>query len=818
MKQDKSCVIILMTALYKYGPKKFPSKSKYPRLFIIPYSGHCNHDELKEFVRTIKPHTVLPIVLHRTDQPCSVIPKSIFDSCGKVDKPSSCVNEKECEKRIEKSNPFVLVPRLQVSPLRLKRINGSFCPTSAITPVERRSPRSSVVTHACECVSDKASSKDRSEVSTETVNTSLSLRPNTRLSSTSALAVEKERSLKKSTNNTHSLLQLPSSSNATLLPANVIATENERSPKKNINVSIIRSINRSFKYGHPPASSSPNSHARLSAANVSVTEEKRNTRKSTSKEYPPQSVEVHANVVETVQSLSPNAACPSERHPTANENEQPVVYSLNNFVVGGEPNLNEVVTPLRETESEEPLSKNEMGAENIPVFYFPNEMVVGGVPDLSEAVTPPLQEIEREKSRRKNKIDAANMAELEDPNRTTASSPDSCFIREESRNVLLDSVSPHVAQNEENVTDEIPLTLQLRNEDIHSIRKVCRDMLLGPTFPRIYQREEHVEEIPSAASLGSEVAFCENDYMIEDYVIEESIPSTGNICPGREANLLSSKHSNEEAVEADSADSNMEVVDTREPASMCKVVSDTPGIESTTASELPRFSNNSENSLPLRTFERILNTTNSSESSYNRLFSSMEKDVISVSVTVNANHQSSISDFQPVGAKRNRSEDDVTLFELDERVSGRANVTDPASKNTTTVEGGSTSESNEDDSCVLVESSHPINNSSHSLARASPDERLRGTVDADQSDSDDCLVVCEYMQGMETPVYVPFDRASKRMRLDRMYRSRKNDRFVNAIFFHYMKSCPDEMSNLAFDHWNFLSKCNIFSHSAYKRA
>jgi len=125
----------------------------------------------------------------------------------------------------------------------------------------------------------------------------------------------------------------------------------------------------------------------------------------------------------------------------------------------------------------------------------------------------------------------------------------------------------------------------------------------------------------------------------------------------------------------------------------------------------------------------------------------------------------------------------------------------------------STSERSEDDCCQIVETDGAVCNSSQ-LVVASAAQLVNGFDGGDLSDSEDCMVVCEYR--LENAVHVPVGRPSKRLKLDSTCRSRRNERFVNAIFFHYMKSYPEEVGSLPLDHWDFLSKCNIFLHSAYR--
>lgn len=937
-----------MTAVYKYGPKKFPSLSKYPRLYIIPYSGHCNHNELKEFVRTIRPHAVLPVVRPRREQKCSIIPKSILDLCGKVDEPSG-VCEQDRDTFIVKSNPTVLIPKLQVSPLRLKRINGSYCPTSTITP--QKNPPTE--TRVCECVTD-VTRKD-SEVPAEAGNS----RPYTRSS----------------------------------------AAEKEQNDGKSINVSIIRRV----KVVDSSHASVPTS-TRLASSNISADEERQSS--STENPHP---IEVNVSVIECVQPLSPEG--PSDRpadnescvtHP-ADRNESPVIFSPNHPEVSEELNLNDVVTPPRHTQSPEPLDQSDTDAD-MPEFSSPSKLDAVERADLSEAVTPPLREIERRSQGKRR--DLSKMPELDDPNGTTAN-PANC-PREESGNMLdshanqvladiidemplsmrlqnanvsldshcanqpedngvdelslsqrlrnidesldshranqtkdnvvdemsgslrmeSDSASLNSCENQTNDdVDELPLTLRLQNVDIRSIREDCRNVLLGSSFPHIFQKEEPAEEAPKAGR-ANDSAFCSSDYVIEEYVIEETIAGSRTTSPSNETDLPPN-HSNDKALDPDSAESRVEVssevVDTHETASVeavseaaikstsseaphnsspvqppieqppnsspvrtepspspprisseippnsspmrisserppslspARISSELPPESSPVRTEQPHNSppqrteqphnsspqrteqphnsspqrteqphnsspqrteqpHNSSpqrtelpaNSSPVRTPAGILSPAIASESPHNRIFSPTE-DVISVSVTVDPNPTN--SSVGRVREKRPRSEDDA--FELDEEVSARIIDSDPASENPVLADGGSRCENVEQDSCVLVETRSPVANSSHSVAPAADD--LGGS---DQSDSDDCMVVCEYMRGAETPAREPFARATKRLRLDTICRPRRNDQFVNAIFFHYMKSRPQEMSKLPFDAYKCVSGINIFSHPAYKR-
>ncbi|KAK7585833.1 hypothetical protein V9T40_000012 [Parthenolecanium corni] len=724
LKKDKSCVIILLTAFYKYGPCRIPSKLlKCRRLNIIPFSAHCNHAELKDFVRAVRPQAVFPVLrknsLKNSNLSCSIIPQSIYDLCAKADEPSLEVDEaipgadvldagveepnvrvtepstgveepgsgfdKKQLKERANWNPIVLIPKLQVStpqlqvstpqrqvsPIVIMKVNGSYRSSSSTSSDEKRRPR---LPAACSCATDAACPKkvsktvDSSSSTTPTLSsttptlssttptllsttptllsttpTLLSTTPT--LSSTITSAVNQEQSPKKSTNNTGPSSLVPSSPNARFSSANASAVNlNRRLPfpprGQLFNVSVIPK--KLLNNTHPPMpSSSPHeisrsarnspaqkerslakrkiiellpepvpssSNAKLPSANVLAAQEKPSPIKSPSNAHPPQHIEPRVNVIEPAQPQSPDASCSWASHRAGNENEQCVVYSQKNLVVGETSNSSQVVTAARKVMDEKSLA------------------------------------------------DQTN-------------EPDSDLVQ------------------------EIPLTLRLENSFVSHIHEKYRSVLLGPCFPRILEKEKRVEEMPPVPNVAITNP---KDHPIEECDIEEVVPKMDDIRPCTGSDLSSTEGKNEEMVELDPAGSNMEVDSAPETTSICDVASVPAAIESKSASS------------PVRT------------------------------------------------------------------------------------------------------TSYPVDNSSQLLVASPSKRQLCDSIDVDQSDSDECLVVDEYILAKETQPPV-----RKRLRLNMAYRARMNDRYVNAILYHCTKLHPQELSHLPSYNLDSLSmRHNIYSRSA----
>lgn len=331
------------------------------------------------------------------------------------------------------------------------------------------------------------------------------------------------------------------------------------------------------------------------------------------------------------------------------------------------------------------------------------------------------------------------------------------------------------------------------------------------TLRRVLQPEKPVvevpvKEVPVEADSPAD-ALSDDCLMIEEYIVdaEDDVQSPSK---------------------ADSAPSN-------EPDEVCvadmEVVGETVIVYGTGA-ESPRQSPSTarcdSSSWEAEGEQGALNTAILSESVYNRAVTSVEPEVISVTSISTCDSQA--VDVSPLEDdalfESASSEREVRLVPQEMPIVTVASTSDHESvscereerlvpQEMPIVTVASTSERLEDDCCQIVETDRAVCNSSQ-LVVASAAQLVNGFNNGDLSDSEDCMVVCEYR--LENPVHVPVGRPSKRLKLDSTYRSRRNERFVNAIFFHYMKSYPDEVGNLPLDHWDFLSKCNIFLHSAYR--
>lgn len=80
--REGPCLVILLTAQYEFQKEPSTTKNipKIPGLHIIPYSGHCCHVELVEFLSILKPRRVKPIIDEKVSPNC-VIPESLYKLC-----------------------------------------------------------------------------------------------------------------------------------------------------------------------------------------------------------------------------------------------------------------------------------------------------------------------------------------------------------------------------------------------------------------------------------------------------------------------------------------------------------------------------------------------------------------------------------------------------------------------------------------------------------------------------------------------------------------------------------------------------------------